>query len=52
MGTEVNNPKQNQTYNSDNDWPDVDTAPGYAGESNKINVEGRTYSLKPTETAQ
>jgi len=48
----VNNPKQYQTYNSDNDWPDVDTVPGYDGKSNKISVEDRTYRLEPTGTAK
>lgn len=35
----VNNPKQFQTYNSDNDWPDVETVPNYDGKSNLIRVE-------------
>lgn len=35
----VNNPKQQQTFNSDNDWPDVETTPDYTGKSEKIRKE-------------
>jgi len=39
----VNNPKQYQTYNSDSDWPDVDTMQDYIGKSNKISEQDLRY---------
>lgn len=35
----VSNSKQHQTFNSDNDWPDLEPTPGYEGTSEKIRRE-------------
>jgi hypothetical protein len=36
---QIQDPKQYKTYNSDTDWPEVDTVPDYAGKADKISVE-------------
>jgi hypothetical protein len=35
----IQDPKKYKTYNSDTDWPEVDTVPDYAGKADKISVE-------------
>lgn len=35
----VSKPRQHQTYNSDNDWPELEPSPGYQGTSEKIRQE-------------
>ncbi|WP_160295204.1 sulfurtransferase [Geobacter sp. OR-1] len=47
----VNDPKRYQTYNSDNDWPDIDTVPDYIG-NNKILEEDRSYGMIRLEVPQ
>lgn len=45
----VNNSKKHQTYNSDTDWPEVETSPEYSGED-KIIVEDGSYGKKSAKT--
>lgn len=47
----VNNPKQYQTYNSDTDWPEVDTLPEYLG-GDKIIVEDGSYGMNWTKVKE